>query len=141
RRDPAALAAEHQHVIIAVAHLVEERRRVGRESKEAPPSEARAAGAPGRMHANARELVIVEAGALQLPVVHRIAEGLDEVQARAGVGREPDYIAAVRRDLGVHEDDVNHGGVLATIQFTTRSAPERLSVRAISSSVAPVVMT
>src|SRR5205814_10715762 len=86
-------------------------------------------------------LVIVEAGALQLPVVHRIAERLDEVQARAGVGREPDYIAAVRRDLGVHEDDVNHGGVLATIQFTTRSAPERLSVRAISSSVAPVVMT
>ena len=93
-----------------------------------------------------RVLVVVETGALQLPVVHGEAERLHQVQARAGVGREPDHIARIGRDLRMHEDDVEHqcgtgGKVRATTQFTTRAAPARFRVAAISSSVAPVVMT
>ena len=49
-------------------------------------------------------------GALELLVVHRKAERFDQVQRAAGVGREPDHVAGVGRDLGVDEDDVEHVG-------------------------------
>src|SRR5438105_6573897 len=90
------------------------------------------------------KLVVIEAGALELPVVQGEAERLDQVQPAAGVGGKADDVAGVRRNFGMDENDVEHqegGSVRATTQFTTREAPARLSVRASSSSVAPVVMT
>src|SRR5687768_9505816 len=96
------------------------------------------------MRVDVGELVIVEARALELPVVHRKAERLDQMKPAAGVGREANDVAGVGRDLGLDQDDIEHqdgGRVRATTQFTTRAAPARFSVRAISSSVAPVVMT
>src|SRR5262245_1535435 len=90
------------------------------------------------------ELVIVEPGAPELPILHREAERLDEMKPAAGVRCQANDISGVGRDLGLNEDDVEHqdgGSVRATTQFTTRAAPARLRVCAISSRVAPVVMT
>ena len=109
------------------------------------------------MHANARELVIVESRAFELAVVHPEAERLDQVQQGGRVGGEPDDVAGVGRNFRVHEDDgefrrvlcgghrrllgSSHGGsVRATTQHSTRSAPAATSVRAASASVAPVVI-
>src|SRR5205823_1999344 len=73
------------------------------------------------------------------------SQRLDQVQLGPGVRREPNHVAGVRRDLGVHQHDRDHqrsgASVLATTQFSTRAAPAALSVRANSASVAPVVMT
>jgi hypothetical protein len=60
------------------------------------------------MHLHVRHLVIVEPGALQLPVFHGEAERLDQMQARAGIGREADHVAGVRRDLRRVEHDLKH---------------------------------
>jgi hypothetical protein len=60
------------------------------------------------MHRHRGEVVIVEAGALQLPVLEGEAERLDEVQPRAGVGGEADDVAGIGRDLGMDEDDIKH---------------------------------
>mmetsp|Transcript_62038 Transcript_62038/g.146938 ORF Transcript_62038/g.146938 Transcript_62038/m.146938 type:complete len:224 (+) Transcript_62038:840-1511(+) len=64
---------------------------------------------PVGMAAHLGVLVVVEAGTLQQPVLHREAQGLDQVQGAAGVGREPDHIAGVGRDLRMDEDDLEHG--------------------------------
>src|SRR6185295_10516706 len=89
-----------------------------------------------------------EARAPQLAVFHGEAQRLDQVQARAGVGGQPDHVAGVGRNLRIDQDDVEHqvrtgsvGKVRATTQFTTRVAPAFLSTEAISFSVSPVVMT
>ncbi len=60
------------------------------------------------MNLHVGKLVVVEPGALELAVIHGEAERLDQVQARAGVRREADHVAGVRRDLGMDEDDVEH---------------------------------
>src|ERR1700730_17835124 len=99
------------------------------------------------MHAHVRELVIVEARALELLVLKRVAERFDEMQAATRVRGEADHVAGVRRNLGLVEDDVEHwqaqsgGDVRAMTQFTTCEAPAAFNVAAISSRVAPVVMT
>src|SRR5207249_11568815 len=59
------------------------------------------------LHHDARVFVVIEPGALQLFVVEGEAERAHEVQARAGVRREPDDVAGVRRDFGLDQDDVN----------------------------------
>ena len=39
---------------------------------------------------------------------HREAERLDQVQAAAGIGAQPDCVAGVGRNLGPVQDDVEH---------------------------------
>src|SRR5262249_16947251 len=90
------------------------------------------------------ELVVVEPGALEAAVVHGKAERLDEVEPTAGVRREPDDVAGIRRDLRLDEDDVEHqagGSGRATTQVTPPAAPPPLSVSASPATAAPVVMT
>ena len=48
-----------------------------------------------------RVLVVVEAGAAQLLVIKREPQRLDQVQATAGVGGQPDDIAGVGRLWGL----------------------------------------
>jgi hypothetical protein len=65
-------------------------------------------GRPARVPAHLGVLVVVEAGAAHVLVVHREAERLDQVQRAAGVGRQPDDVAGVGRDLGRDQDDAEH---------------------------------
>ena len=85
------------------------------------PRVVKANSAPGRAgsassnaghdawRANVGVLVVVEPGAAQQLVVHRKAERLHQVQRAAGVGRQPDHVAGVGRDLGFDQDDAEHG--------------------------------
>ena len=57
-------------------------------------------------------LVVIEPGALQLPIVHREAERLDEMQPRARIGGEADDVAGVRWNLRMDEDDLKHAAHL-----------------------------
>jgi hypothetical protein len=82
----------------------------------------------------------------QLLVVDRKTEGLHEVQARTGVGAQPDHVARVGRDFRAKENDVEHqalrvSGVRAMAHTSTRTAPARFNARAAASAVAPVVTT
>jgi hypothetical protein len=61
-----------------------------------------------RVHGEVDQRPVVEPGALQVAVLEREAERLDQVQRRAGGGRQARGAAGVVRDLGVHQQDV-HG--------------------------------
>src|SRR3954464_4366266 len=66
------------------------------------------------------------------------------MQPAAGVGGEADHVAGGGRNLRLAKNNVEHqagGSVRATTQLTTRAAPAAFSTPAISSSVAPVVIT
>src|SRR6185312_6414733 len=96
------------------------------------------------MHANARVFVIVEPRAAELAIVHPKAERLDEMQFGAGVRREANHVAGIRRDFGVDEDHGEHHDPLtvrATTHASTRTAPALRSARAAAPIVAPVVIT
>src|SRR5882724_4611994 len=104
------------------------------------------------MPLHARVLVVIQTGPAQLLVFHREPQRLDQVQRATRVGRQTDHVAGVGRDFGMNENDVEHGGsgpqterdgrgVRATTQASTRAAPACFSTRAISASVAPVVIT
>ena len=62
-----------------------------------------------RMGPDLRPFVVVEPGAPQLAVFEAEAEGLDEVQPRAGIGAQADDVAGVGRNPGLVEHDVKHG--------------------------------
>ena len=74
-------------------------------------------------------LVVVQPRALQQAVLHREAERLHEVQRAAGVRRQADHVARVRRDLGLDEDDVEHrcraGQAAAGVRAATHTCTDR----------------
>jgi len=63
------------------------------------------------MHHDIGELVVIETGSPQVPVVHSKAQWLDEMQHRSGVGAQPDDVACVRGDLGLNEDNMHPSSV------------------------------
>ncbi len=67
-------------------------------------------GNPVGVAAHVGVLVVVQPGAPHQLVVHGKAQRLDQVQRAAGVRAQADHVARVRRDFGVDEDDVEHGG-------------------------------
>jgi hypothetical protein len=60
------------------------------------------------MLADARKLVVIEPRTPHTRLVERKTEWMHEVQRRAHVGAQADYIAGIRRDLWVKQDDVEH---------------------------------
>jgi hypothetical protein len=92
--------------------------------------------------------VIVQAGALKQLVVHRKTQGLDQVQLATRVCSQPNHVARIRWDLGMHQDDLEHvdfrvlrygpdtDDVRAITHTRTESAPAARSVRAASPAVA-----
>ena len=52
-------------------------------------------------------LPVIHPGAFELGVVELEAEGLDEVQRRAGRGAKAGDVAGVRRDFGFKQDDIH----------------------------------
>jgi hypothetical protein len=82
-------------------------------------------------------LVVVEAGAPQVAVVHREAQRLDQVQGAAGVGREADHVAGVGRDLGRDEHDVEHARIVAVQPGASVRASTTAATRAARPASAP----
>src|SRR5207302_1004144 len=101
--------SENQHVAFRVAHIGIDFSRLRSENEHALAGKQLTTVFPMPMHLHAGQLVVIEAGALELPVLHRKAQRLDQMQACAGVRREPDHVAGVWRNLGLHEDDLKHG--------------------------------
>ena len=60
------------------------------------------------MNLDAREVVVIESGSLQALVIQPEAQGLDQMQGRAGVRAEADGIAGIRRNLRLEQHDMKH---------------------------------
>ena len=105
------LAAEHEHVARCEADVVGAARSTRRERVPLARAggERRAARGEVAVHAHARVLVVVEARALHVAIVEAEAQRFDEMQLDAGIGGEPDRVAGVGRDLGMDQDDGEHG--------------------------------
>ena len=105
------LAAEDQDVAGRELRVVERARARGGQREPAARAAASSAArhaAPIAVHGDARVLVVVEPGALQLAIVHPEPQRLDQVQFGGRIGGEADHVAGVRRDFGMDEDDGEH---------------------------------
>ena len=59
------------------------------------------------MHDEVDERPVVEARALQVPVVEQEPQRLDEMESQAGGGRQARYAAGVVRNLGMDKDQLH----------------------------------
>ena len=75
---------------------------------------------PAGMAQYLRVLVVVKPGAPHVLVLHRKTERLYQVQAAAGIGRQPDHIAGVGRNFGLDENYIEHGRIVARAQTWER---------------------
>src|SRR6266480_706722 len=107
-RQACGFRTEDQHVIFRVPYIGIEYSRFCRESEDASPGEVSATRVPVLVQFQFGNFMVVETGAPKLPVVDGETERLDQMQTCAGIRREPDHVAGVRRDLGLHEDDLKH---------------------------------
>ena len=74
------------------------------------------------MHADLSQLTVIEPGPPYRARIEPEAQRLDEVQAGAGVGAQPDDVAGIGRDLGLEQDDVQwHRIVVRTLAGWTRA--------------------
>src|SRR5204862_7597005 len=108
-RQSGGLSAEDQRVACAKRRAREGLRAARGEREEPSIAERALAGSPIAMHLHVRALVVVEARAPQALRIHREAERLHEMQARARIRAEADHIPRVWRNLGAIEDDLKHG--------------------------------
>ena len=115
RRQAAGLRAEDQPVAGLPGHVVHRARAARGQREQACRVGAFGVqkGRPAGMAPQRGVLVVVEACAAHVLVVHRKAQRLDQVQRAAGVGRQADDVARVGRDFGFNEDDMEHGGIVA----------------------------
>ena len=60
------------------------------------------------VHVHGGQFVVVEAGAAHRLAVQAKSQRLHQVQLTTGVGREPNQVAGVRRNLRLEDDDVEH---------------------------------
>jgi hypothetical protein len=63
------------------------------------------------VHAEHRQVRVVEPGPTQLPLLEIEPERLDQVQAGAGVRAHPDDIAGIGRDFRAVQNHLKHGGI------------------------------
>ena len=113
RRQPRGFAAEDEHVAGRELRVVQRARGLGRQCEIAARPGALQDGAAGRPIAvdrDARVLVIVETGALQVAVVHPETERLDQMQVRRRVRGQADHVAGVGRNFRMDQHDGEHGG-------------------------------
>ena len=101
------LGAEQEGVVVAPVDLGVETVGVGGEGVDAP-GDLLEALLPGGVDARVGQVVVVQAGAAQLGVVH-VEQGVHEVEHGAGVGAQADRRPGVARDARLKEDDVQHG--------------------------------
>lgn len=109
------LGAEHEHVVEAERGLVDGPV-CGR--REAVVRTRSGVGQFAEQHAEALvdvdvgELVVIEPGPAEEPVVEVEAQGFDEVERRADVGAQPNDVARVGRNLGSDQHDVHRPSLL-----------------------------
>jgi hypothetical protein len=77
------------------------------------------------MHADPGQVVVIQAGAGQLPVFQIEAERLHQMQSGTGIRGQPYHIAGIGRDFGLEEDDMKHlnplwnEGIFVKIKYVT----------------------
>ena len=59
-----------------------------------------------------RIFVVVQARASHVFIVHRKAEGLDQMQFAASIGSEADDITGVRGDFRLYKDNIKHAPIV-----------------------------
>ena len=109
------LGAEQKGVVVTPVDLGVEALGVGGEGEDASGNLVKAL-LPGGVDARVGQVVVVQAGAAQLGVVH-VEQGVHEVEHGAGVGAQADRRPGVARDARGEEDDVQHGDILPSKQF------------------------
>jgi len=107
-RQPGGLGPEEQRVPRAVGDVGEAVGRVAGEREDPRPGQAVDEGVEGRVQADVRQVVVVQARALEVGVGEVESQRLDEVERGARAGRQPDGRSRVPRDAGLVEDDVEH---------------------------------
>jgi hypothetical protein len=107
-RQAAALRAEQQHVARCEFHVDVAPCGAGFDG-EPSPAERGARRSEVLVHVDRGELVVIQAGTPHRLAVQAESQRLDEMQLAAGIGREPDQVAGVGRDLGLEYDQVKHG--------------------------------
>lgn len=76
------------------------------ERKDAGAGEGRETRVEGVMDGDAREIVIVQPSATQVPILQVEPEGADEVEVRARSRTHSDGISRIRGDNGVLENNM-----------------------------------
>ncbi len=84
-----------------------------------------------------RKIVIVETRPAQAGIVYRETHRAHEVQARTRVCAKPDDVAGVLRDLGLEQDDVEHGGTVPFSRPEEKGAVPSYDVRVDPAPPAP----
>ena len=112
---PGGLGTEQEGVITAPVDLGVETLGVGGEGEDAPRDMLQTL-LPGGVDKRVGQVVVVQAGATQLGIVH-VEQGGHKVKHGAGVGAQADRRPGVARDARGEEDDVQHGDILPSKQF------------------------
>ena len=107
--------AEQEGVVVAPVDLGVEALGAGGEGEDAPGDLFQAL-LPGGVDARVGQVVVVQAGAAQLGVVH-VEQGVHEMEHGAGIGTQADRGPGVAGDARREEDDVQHGDILPSKQF------------------------
>ena len=105
-RQSGRFGAEEEDVTLLVFDVREPLIRVGGEGEDPRAGEGLHTGVEIFVDLEICQVVVVQAGALEVLVLEVEAEWLDEVQARARDGGGADGVAGVGGDHGVVEDDV-----------------------------------
>ena len=100
------LRAEQEGIVAAPVNLGVEALSVGGEGEDAS-GDLLEALLPGGVDTRAGQVVVVQAGAAQLGVIH-VEQRVHEVEHGAGVGAQADRRPGVARDARGEEDDVQH---------------------------------
>lgn len=124
--------------------------RLARQQETAPRTQPGAARRPILVHHHLGKIVIIEPRAAQSLVFEHESQRPHQMQPRPGVGRQPDHVAGVGRNLRLEKDDLEHSrhpvrrtgeaARASTIPWTA-AAPDSSKTSANAFNVAPVVST
>ena len=123
-RQTGGLRAEQEGIITAPVDLGVEALGAGGEGKDAPGNLVQALP-PGGVNTRVGQLVVVQAGATQLGVVH-VEQRVHEVEHGAGVGAQTNRRPGVTGDARGEEDDVQHGDNETTCRGISAATVPRL---------------
>lgn len=108
RWQTATFRAEEKGIAALELHLMEGLRTFGGEGEHPRLADARQATVEIGVAFERRVLVIIQARPSQTLVVEFETQRLDQMQAAASVGAEPDNVAGIRRNLRLEKDHMKH---------------------------------
>lgn len=107
-RQAAAFRAEDENVACRKRRRIVSPTALGGQREHAATGERGLAGSPVGVSYDAGELVIIEAGPFQFPIIPAKAHGFDKMEFCTGIGAETDHVAGVGGDFGLVENDGEH---------------------------------